>query len=244
MSQSIGMSYEVAQSVSRSMNERNDCAVVALTIVSDKPYAEVHTVLKSKGRRKRCGTQWPVIGAACYELELRLTEVTHQFSGKTIRALVPQLPKSGRFLVRISKHVLGVVNGIAQDWSNETGGMVRQVFAVDHPTDAPSAFVVPVSPAPNRFNGVIKASEVVQYHGEKELNLFRAERGRPPRTSAEWLALRAKVMAACEVRIPPIKRTTASVELGKWQTDIGYDMTTIRDKEKLIRDRMNDRNLR
>jgi hypothetical protein len=46
-----------------------------------------------------------------------------------------------------------------------------------------------------------------------------------PNSRRFWLSLRAEIMELCEGH--GIKKTTCSVELGKWQTEIGYDMKRV-----------------
>jgi hypothetical protein len=242
--------YAYLKLVSHAYGERNDCVVIALCVLSGESYPKVHQILKNRGRRNRCGTQWHTTTAALHDLNLKLHPVTITYDGRTIRSLVPQLPHHlndpisnmmlpARFLIKAARHVAGVVMGSCEDWSDERGLYVQQVYQVLDSTDntPPISYNVRTNTPEYRArwsHPTISAAEAIRAFGIAEIQKWHEEnypgslnlpinfRGLP-KTRKFWLSLRARAMARCEDA--GLKRTTASIELGKWQSELGYHMT-------------------
>ena len=113
--------------------ERRDCAVVAISLVTNVPYREVLGMLDVLGRKKGHGTFQPQT-LAC--LKMLGFEVNKTFrpkqpngSGYTIKSISKDYP-IGTYLVSIRHHILAMVNGKILDWSEDTKYHVRQIIRV------------------------------------------------------------------------------------------------------------------
>lgn len=95
----------------KSINERNDCVVRALSIFLDRPYYEIHAELKRFGRRNRCGTNPKTLNKAFEKYGLIKTFVSPK---PTLKQFIKEHPK-GKFLVHKSKHVFTIKNGTVYD---------------------------------------------------------------------------------------------------------------------------------
>ena len=122
--------------VSKSYNEKNDCAVKAVAVVANASYQEAHEALRLAGRKPRRGTPLPVIFAA-----LRSLGVYHEFKtvadhrGKDmgrcpISRVRSRLPRKGRFLVLTRSHILAVVDGVVLDWTEGRRHQARYAWEV------------------------------------------------------------------------------------------------------------------
>lgn len=92
--------------------ERNDCMIRALANALNKPYYEVHQMVSKLGRRRRCGTKWPVCVKAMLEYKVGIASpiqrrITHaQF--------IASHPK-GKFIVMSKTHAWALKDGIVFD---------------------------------------------------------------------------------------------------------------------------------
>lgn len=103
---------------SRSMNEQHDCSVRAVTVVSGKPYEDVHDVFTQCGRKNRKRTPPGITTLVLARLSLCTENVTSRFGAKTIRTLERELKGSkGCYLVHTRGHILGVRDGEVVDWT-------------------------------------------------------------------------------------------------------------------------------
>lgn len=221
--------YDFLCNVSRAFGERNDCAVVATSVVTNEGYPKVHELYKKAGRRKRCGTQWIHTMAVMAQLGVKMHDVTQSFPGKTVRSVAPQLHKDRVYLIRTAKHVLGIIDGRVEDWTAQRGVYVLQIFDITKDYEpAPEITIRPDLTTRGRWNMGLPVSEVIRGHADKILNgrLVVAGVHRAPNTRRFWLTVRAEIMEVCE-KYHGVKRTTCSVELGKWQADIGYPMQKV-----------------
>lgn len=130
------------------MNEDRDCAVKATALVTDVSYEVAHAALKAQGRKNRCGT-YPVqyrSAIAAMGFEVRKVE----FKRCTVRTIGAQL-RRGKFLVRVNRHVLAVVDGKVMDWTDGRLHRVKDVYEVvskGAPVVAPAAPIVVAPAAP------------------------------------------------------------------------------------------------
>ncbi|MCR9292041.1 MAG: hypothetical protein NXI32_04930 [bacterium] len=120
---------------SRKFNERYDCAVKALAIVADIPYAQAHAALKEQGRHNRCGTFAGQYEAALKKMGFQC-EKMGRIKGqqaKTTKTLARIGAPQGRYLVRTSRHVLAVADGQVHDWTSERLCRIKDVWQVYPP---------------------------------------------------------------------------------------------------------------
>lgn len=121
--------YEKIKKDSVALGEKNDCAVRAVTALSNLPYNYVNALFRRNGRRRGRGTPWPIIWKSIKNLNLTCEE-TKIFTAKTVTSLEKQLPKKGRFLVHVSGHVLAAVNGKVVDWTSGRRHRIKRVWEV------------------------------------------------------------------------------------------------------------------
>lgn len=112
------------------MEERNDCAVRAVAIVTGLDYEVVHEAYRKRGRKRRCGAYTRVTMDVLKDLGFTCKEI--KVKAKTLRTLQQsrELPLWGTFLVRTTKHLTGVVDRAFLDWATTTVKRVRQVWCV------------------------------------------------------------------------------------------------------------------
>ena len=115
--------YEKIHKQALSLGEKKDCAVRAVTALSNLPYKYVNEMFAKNGRRKGRGTPWPTLWESIKELNLTCT-------AKTVTSLERQLPKKGRFLIHTSGHVLAAVNGKIIDWTSGRRHRVVRVWEI------------------------------------------------------------------------------------------------------------------
>ena len=112
------------------LNETNDCAIVAVTYVSGEPYKKVHTEFTKLGRQFRRPTNFLITCSALVTLGLKIKDVRDQFKAKTVVTLGRELPKKGRFLIRVSHHILAAVDGEILDWTAGRRHRIREIWEV------------------------------------------------------------------------------------------------------------------
>ena len=84
--------------------EHNDCVVRACTIITGRPYAEIHAAFKAQGRRARCGTKFRMIEPV---INRPLVVVPNRPTVAYFLATHPQ----GTYGVAIAGHVFAVIDG-------------------------------------------------------------------------------------------------------------------------------------
>lgn len=101
------MEFKISQP---NMLERNDCMVQALANVLDKPYFEIHSQLKRMGRKRNCGTPWPI----CVKVMLMYNiAISMPVQRRIAHAqFIAQNPK-GKFLVFSKRHAWAIKDGVA-----------------------------------------------------------------------------------------------------------------------------------
>jgi hypothetical protein len=103
--------------------ETNDCTVRATAILLNQKYAEAHAALAQCGRKPKDGFNYP---KAAKKLGL---QPRPEFSCKTVQRVLQELPP-GRFVLRISKHVFAVVDGVVYDtWLPKAKARVKMVYS-------------------------------------------------------------------------------------------------------------------
>ena len=126
------MDYQETSLASALKGENNDCSVKALAIASGKHYDVVHAILKAEGRKDRKGAYMPQIMAAANKLGLKCYNITRQRKQwGTVRGIVSKLRGNRTYLVHTSRHILPVVNGKVEDWTDGRLNRVVTVWQID-----------------------------------------------------------------------------------------------------------------
>jgi hypothetical protein len=113
---------------SKRHNEHKDCAVRAVAVATDYEYDDVHYAFSICGRVPRRGTRWEITEKVVKLLRHRMIDVTHQFKARTVRTLEREMRHhTGRYIVRVNRHLLPVVDGKVHDWSQ---GRLHRIIAV------------------------------------------------------------------------------------------------------------------
>jgi len=123
----MSMTYEDMKTVAKSIGESNDCAVKALTIVSDMHYSYIHALFAHFGRRHGKPTRKIITLQVLRELQVSVVDVTANFKAKTIRTLARELPEVGRFLIWTSGHMVAYRNGKICDY---TEGKTHRIIKI------------------------------------------------------------------------------------------------------------------
>lgn len=120
--------FETISKESQIKNEHNDCAVRAVAIACDYEYDDVHYLFNICGRKDRHTTPWPITRKVISLLRYQLLDATDNFTSRSIRSLEREMRLScGRYIVRVRKHVLPIVNGKVHDWSK---GRCHRILAI------------------------------------------------------------------------------------------------------------------
>lgn len=120
--------YKSIERDSLGMGEARDCAVRAVTAVSNLPYTYVHGVFARNGRKAKQGTPFEITMKVLKELNIWV-EFTRT-EAKTICSLKKKLPKKGRFLVRVRRHILAAVDGEIVDWTEGRRHRIKEFYKV------------------------------------------------------------------------------------------------------------------
>lgn len=143
--------YRAARVASYSMNERNDCAVVAIVLATGAPYEQVHSILKRNGRKDRHGTHLYQMQACLAELGFEVRRwsagervaVIHQYPGqhKGLASITSHHPRRFAkvwarqhpnllFFTSSWRHVLAVRNGEVQDWTVNKAMRIEDIWEI------------------------------------------------------------------------------------------------------------------
>ncbi len=120
--------YKKIEKDSSSLNEHRDCAVRAVTAISNLPYSCVHKVFVECGRRRRGGTSFRITRHVLQKLNIWIDRV--EIEAKTVSSLKAKLPKKGRFLIRTRGHILAAVNGEILDWTAGRRHRIKEIYKV------------------------------------------------------------------------------------------------------------------
>lgn len=124
--------YQQIRAESLRYNEHKDCAVVAVAIVCGVDYSTAHRAQQSAGRRSRRGTPMSVTQEALNRLGYRYEKIDlGGRSCKTVRGAErhPYL-QQGKFLIRVSGHILAMADGKVEDYTQGRLYRVIEVFRV------------------------------------------------------------------------------------------------------------------
>ena len=115
------------RSASQSMNETDDCVVIAVAVATGLNYREVHKAFEKAGRTPRKGTSTWKMEVAIRILGFRV-EKLETWKGKTCTSF--KQPFSQRGVVLTRDHAAGFVGGIIRDWTSERRHRIQEVWAV------------------------------------------------------------------------------------------------------------------
>jgi len=114
---------------SENKNEDKDCAVRALAIATDYTYDDVHYVFELCGRVHRQGTSTHMTKRAAKMLRFSMIDVTDWYEARTVRTLERELGY-GRYIVRVNRHMLPIVNGRVYDWTKGRLHRILEIYKV------------------------------------------------------------------------------------------------------------------
>lgn len=109
---------DAGRAESRRPKQRNDCTVRALASVMAWPYDQAYDLVASAGRKS--GKPFRLTKTYLPQKTLPFTAICHVFHAKagesrmTLGRFCAEHP-DGRFIVKVAKHVVAVINGIAYD---------------------------------------------------------------------------------------------------------------------------------
>jgi hypothetical protein len=128
--------YTKARKISATLNERNDCTVVGVSIAARVDYKKAHAAMKAAGRRDRCGAYRidtteavHALGCAIEVIDAPRQSNGSRFTAKTIGAGF----KRGYFLVFYRGHVAAMVNGQVADWTDNRRHQVQEIWKISVP---------------------------------------------------------------------------------------------------------------
>lgn len=125
----IKRSYESLAKVGQKYyNDTNFCTVIAVATVCQMSFGKARAKMEKAGRKHRKGT-FPsvyhgVIKARGYEMES-----IGGYLGDHVRTMGKKLGK-GTYLVQVRGHVLAIVDGKINDWSEDRALRVRTVYKI------------------------------------------------------------------------------------------------------------------
>lgn len=115
--------------------EVNDCVARAIAIVTEKPYREVYRDLSRRmadhgfPRSARNGVHKQVYEPYLEELGFKWVSTMWQGSGITVHVHEDELP-SGRLILRLSRHVTAVIDGVLHDTYDCSRNGTRGVYGI------------------------------------------------------------------------------------------------------------------
>lgn len=117
----------------RSINDDNACVPTALAIVAGRDAGEVNATMVRDGARKpgRGVRQGVYFDWAERKLGLTFHKLDAEWKGVTVKSVTKHLDPTCSYLVSVPGHVLAVVGGEVQDWTNDRKHRVEAVHAVN-----------------------------------------------------------------------------------------------------------------
>src|SRR4030095_4989918 len=126
----------------------NDCAVRAIAIATEKPYREVYNALNDLARGERTSKRKPGISSSAggvyrvtsdkylKSLGWRWTATTGIGQGCRVHLCKEELP-GGRLIVRVTKHLTAVIDGVVHDVGIDVRGGTGCVYGCGSINGAP-----------------------------------------------------------------------------------------------------------
>lgn len=117
----IEMAMQIEQFVGRPINEKNDCAVRAFTVVSGLPYIEVWKLFKEAGRQPRKGSPIPVMNKVAEQIGLEFKRTKNNPTLKQFQQIIGSDP-----VVAVKRgHAFGYQAGETLDYGTPMGNRTR-----------------------------------------------------------------------------------------------------------------------
>jgi len=105
------------------------CSVIATATVTGLSFARARRKLERLGRKWCKGLPYGVYKKAIEQQGYKVTTCRYDLVGTTVNQAAKQLPQ-GKFLIRINKHVLAIVDGVVNDWSEGRKFKVKSIHQV------------------------------------------------------------------------------------------------------------------
>lgn len=139
--------YVAALHASIARGEKNDCSVVAFSIVADVSYDEAHKAMKRQGRRDHAGMYYCEAGMVreLRALGLNVSRIDpedfiRQYPGnhKSLKSVTTHHPArfkkvwsdGATYLFFTADHVAAVVDGNCCDWSIDRALRVTEIYKI------------------------------------------------------------------------------------------------------------------
>jgi len=117
----------------KAQGSRNDCSVIAISIVCRTTYKAAFIACEKVGRKPKGGLSSIYIGFVAKSLGFNLEVIAglkqKNGSNYTAKTIGDKL-KKGYYLVFTSDHVFAVVNGDVEDWTKNRKHTVTDVYKV------------------------------------------------------------------------------------------------------------------
>ena len=128
------------------INEKMDCAVIAIAAVCNLSYEESHKLCKKHGRKDRHGMYMENIISAIYaagykvekfrpNLSMILQENGCRYTPKSIHKFYEKYPHDS-YLCSTSGHIFALINGNVIDWTEGRKHYINEFYKVEK-TDNP-----------------------------------------------------------------------------------------------------------
>jgi hypothetical protein len=139
--------YSNLRQVTSAHNERGDCAVKALSLLTGVPYDQMLRALNAAGRKPRSGTPWVAMERALGEFGFKLEKLegwsermiaTYPGVHKNLQSVTTHHPRrfkkawagTENLLLDCSRHVAAFVNGQVHDHTVNNSMRVRNVYRI------------------------------------------------------------------------------------------------------------------
>jgi hypothetical protein len=109
--------------------ERADCAVRALAVAADVPYAEAHAALAEAGRKRGRGTYHNTLVSAISALGREATRVRPE-RPLTMKS-VAEYYATGRYIICVRGHFAGLAHGEVHDWTAGSRRRVKFLYRIE-----------------------------------------------------------------------------------------------------------------
>ncbi len=128
------ITYQNMREKSGSFKERNDCAVIAVALVTRSSYEDIHAILKQLGRKDSQGTLFnPTTRQAIHIKGFKLTEVKETFQKNGFRFTPKTIGKKlirGYYICRSQGHIFAVINGQVLDWTEGGNHRILEIYKI------------------------------------------------------------------------------------------------------------------
>jgi len=117
----------------KQLNEKNDCAVIAISIVCRTTYKAAHELCARSGRKNRDGTHvqytFPFMRQMDFKVE-QVKDLVQKNGSKFTPKTIGNKLKRGYYLCFCNGHVFAVVNGDVEDWTNNRKHHITSAYKV------------------------------------------------------------------------------------------------------------------